>query len=1238
MIRVSPDEIKRLFESDGTRFPCLMDDILESACVYCGFSTTSCSTRHKTNLPDDGVDATVFEPLDGFHPIFFGQKTILQYKAQTKKPTRSDFEEDFLTRRNGENPRIGKPHLLRRLEDGFAVRWCYLGMPQDRDVAGIETDLNAVLDSIYPDHEPGKLVRVQDISKFLNYFPGIVLRHFHAPLIGEGIFSVDTSLRSLREKVPEYFTPANRLSTRDLLFEHLSFSYRPTSLVFKLSAPPGTGKTRFICEETLRCQGHSMGAIYCSDSASGIKFLNALAQQEFDGNAIIIVDDCPREDASQLTRLADLIGNSIRVVIIQHPSEMPLVIDPFYNLAVIGEEDIRDNILNQLDGPRIDDASRENAAIHCNHCVSLAIKFAEENTTDIPSLIERYLRAEEQEILRVFSFFIKIGHLGDLSNQMKCIMRALKIDNLDFARILNRLKDSGFIQLSGRYYHIPMEPVQEYLLLEEWNAQFRTQETAFLDFIKTFPQELIDSMNQAFVKYADDQVRSEYACFFRAWVKGIEPADLSILDVTDWICSLIRLDPETYMPILRQLVERATDVELGLSTRLVSGRWAPRRYLVWLLVEALSFEAYFYDAEYCLRRFMLTESESDIGNNSTQMWIKLFDPRWEVTQVPFDVRLALWHTYTEEKGEELVKHAIDAAFEAYKSGIGPAKLETALGRPFPNVWRAQTMQEITDYVSRMIARVVDIAANQEHTGQAYARNKLIDNIRSVVEFVSVEQLKQVLTRDCDDEKAKLLIKLEEVVQYDADSLGSDAINAIESWRDEIAGAGFEGRIRKLFNVPIWLQYKNRDEEANQRELTQIANMLVDDADLLEKWLEYLSDSSLKGPIIDLGRALGQLDVEISLLDKLRNVIGPDNNSMLFRGYLLSILNHPGGKEHAVLATESISEINPGAAFILLMLLNRHFSCYDILVKWLKAGKVPIKWLSSQPFGLGDPIDVDGLCNIIRYLDAERADDTAAAGAIIALVGNCIKDNKNFNLLEFPCLDELLTALFLYTKVTSEEQKLGTFNLPDYEWGMIVERFADSEDPDAPSGAAKLYVNALTSDKYNLAQDVEKRLLKLLPAQTLVVANEIVSLCLEDDFRYFNFTFHEARDLLDAFDAGIFIEWLKSQPEKNILMFARNLPRAKKGDDGLITLPLITRLAVEAFGENTNIMEEMICGQTSYGVMRIYQGVFDEFASRYDPFHSDENRHVRKWAMTVSASFRAQEESYRLEREERKLER
>jgi hypothetical protein len=225
-------------------------------------------------------------------------------------------------------------------------------------------------------------------------------------------------------------------------------------------------------------------------------------------------------------------------------------------------------------------------------------------------------------------------------------------------------------------------------------------------------------------------------------------------------------------------------------------------------------------------------------------------------------------------------------------------------------------------------------------------------------------------------------------------------------------------------------------------------------------------------------------------------------------------------------------------------------------------------------------------------------------------------------------------LFIYTGVTDDEQKLGTFNYADYEWAQIVEELAKN----SPEGAAKLYVSALTSDKFNLARSVEKHLIKLLPEHTPVVAEELSKSCQADETRFLHFTFHGAASIVKAFNADAFLGWLKSQPEKVVVMFARNLPKPTKDDNGVVELPAITLKAVEMFGGNAGIMGELIAGQTSYGPMSIYPGAFEEIAALYDPFHSDDNGHVRKWAKAISKSYRAYEESYRQELEERELER
>ena len=157
-----------------------------------------------------------------------------------------------------------------------------------------------------------------------------------------------------------------------------------------------------------------------------------------------------------------------------------------------------------------------------------------------------------------------------------------------FKEVANNLHNtSGFVARAGRYYYVTPEIIAQVGFDLAWNNWVKEEPQEFLT---KLPKILLEQFYTRVRKSASIEVRGIIGDSFRRWSTGLRPEQLNSVETIDRLVTLIEVEPGTYLPVLRRLIEQSTIDDLkNVSGENIRGSYGPRRSIVWLAERSLPF-------------------------------------------------------------------------------------------------------------------------------------------------------------------------------------------------------------------------------------------------------------------------------------------------------------------------------------------------------------------------------------------------------------------------------------------------------------------------------------------------------------------------------------------------------------------------------------------------------------------------------------------------------------------------
>jgi len=619
MFKVSPYDFTRLKGAGGELFTQFVNDLIRAQAAAGGVPDKEIRTNLKTTAPDGGVDTQVRVPIPNDPTGRLCHPTIWQYKTSFDAVGSPSSE----IRDNS--------HAANLIEQGYAYRLCICDDLAPEKSEKLRRKFADRIRVINPNAPEPEIVTASDLAVWAERFPAVILRHFRSHMAGQFLTlgawrKKITSVTREYVRVPEWEAVASRIRN------HVDFTREVPDATLALRGEAGIGKTRLAYEVLAGVDSAAQLLIYTDDEETVLELAHSLAQDEA-LHAFLVADECNLETRVRLDNVLQGARERVRVIAIDNVGERPPALEPENQLDRLSDE-IVSQILER-NFPEVPPDRRRGYAALAGGYVRFAAELCRSDIhiaqrgylSPALSRVEEYLRYrmpdEHLRVLEAASLLTKVGARGEVEHELADLCQVVGIEPREFIEIADRLHDSpGFMGRAGRYYYVTPEIVARTAFAMAWQRWAAPDPAAFL---QNVPSNILQQFLERVARSAPDNVRGQVSHFFVDWAGAVQPAQLAEPSVTDRLVSLVETAPALYLPMLRNLVERAGLDELAaVKGDSWNGRWGPRRHLVWLAERIAAFPEHFADAEAILLRLALAESEPQIGNNATAMWKQLF--------------------------------------------------------------------------------------------------------------------------------------------------------------------------------------------------------------------------------------------------------------------------------------------------------------------------------------------------------------------------------------------------------------------------------------------------------------------------------------------------------------------------------------------------------------------------------------------------------------------------------------
>jgi hypothetical protein len=407
---ISIDSVEHL---ESYAFTCVLNALLTAESDYRNISLTDVDLTLRTTDPDAGIDGQITWPSGVKHDVLTVGENVVQYKSGEITPTQLAKEfgkpgAQAALSRNGHYVLFVGRAYVKRVREARAAKLKSLcaaaGFPPDRCTI------------LYGDQ----------IAHWISRFPSVLIR----PELDLGYPAFVTAEQWQQQK--NLTNPFKPDKARTEIIDHLrTFVSTPsTHNVVRVEGPAGVGKTRLVLE-ALRPTGKAERSMYCPNAADPhAQDLLTRIQANQQASAIVVIDECERDQQEVLSQFADLANGRIRLICIG-PAEVlapsPVLVDVFKVLP-LGDEDIRSILGDLLPGAPIE--VTETAVRLASGYVKLATfvssilaEYPDLPLTDFPRVdnvqqfLKRFVDQKTYKALKTLSLLTKVGWHAEIRSE-----------------------------------------------------------------------------------------------------------------------------------------------------------------------------------------------------------------------------------------------------------------------------------------------------------------------------------------------------------------------------------------------------------------------------------------------------------------------------------------------------------------------------------------------------------------------------------------------------------------------------------------------------------------------------------------------------------------------------------------------------------------------------------------------------------------------------------------------------
>jgi hypothetical protein len=1212
----------------GDRFTNFVDELIRAQAFIDGRPSSVIHTNLRTNIGDKGVDTKV----DGFVPdsnnTWLKDSSIMQYKASGYSGGEKDFETEI-------NKSFAKECIL----EGYAYRFCVCDSMPATTKSNWEESLNQLIQEINPDAPKAYVLTADDLAAWASTFPSIILKFFRSN-VSNMVFHIDSWGQSIRSLTPDYLSVPEWEGVTRQIHNMLNFSVDITEVLMTIQGEAGVGKTRLVYESLADLKEASSLVVYTNDENFAIQVATMMINDP-SITSILIADECSLQGRQSLKNILQGHTSRIRTIAIDNTGDRPSDLTNQFWLEKMAPE-----LLLTVLEKNYPYVSKERLKVYASLSggfVRLAAdlcfydsQIANEGHVGagLPNIREYYisrLSREERQVIEAISLLGKVGYKQEVKIQMLSLCNLLDLNPNQVISTARRLHDvPGFIAIAGRYMYVTPELIAQVAFDEAYKRWIQEDPEEFL---KSIPENLLQSFLVRVAWSGREEVRRQIGGYFRRWFSTLKPSDLAEVKKVDQIEELVEGDPFTFLPMLRNLIELASDNDLQKVTgESTNGRWGTRRSIVWLSERLAGFPEHFMDSEVILRHLALSETEPDISNNATGTWKDLFHINLSGTSLPFNNRFAILRRHILSENPATFDIAIQALSEIFHGhNMRIVGKPVIAGRIVPEQWSPKNLGEYKACLEESLDLLVEMTMNQGNPHHVRsALNIGLLHLRNLLRYGFIEKLKHLFSSNWDEfiSRSDLIKEIEEFIHFDCENGNQVSIcQDAKDWLEEIKPSDLSGRLRALVGVDNW-HYSILDrDESWKEELNKLSKELIHDRTILEQNLEWLFSSDAKSSF-NLGVELGSLDHKHSLFNLLLKAAVDFKATSLTRGYLSSSID--ADEDYL----DDINEIfdkmqieNPEIALDLFMVGGDKTKAFERSMSLFDKGILQPFHLGAFIYGVGDrKLTPDETASILdKLLPFAYKGDDSANRLIYTLIFKLLRSIKQSE--EKILADDLKEVILC---IVDSLKPANSRSL--YEWEQILNSLINFNTEQV----IKILCKYIGHEDYSLDKHASSLLLTIAKEHPQMVMN-ILGKVLIDQEKSVRFFIRKYDKLIHAISPEIVISWVEQNGFEAAIKLARHLPLPYIDENSQPKVPPLTEYILSKFEGEERLFNEFIAGAHSF---QMYSG---DIAEQYEAeaevakrFLDHSLKRVREWAVYEIDNLEFQAKHWRIRNEEMDL--
>lgn len=883
LFEISADDIARLGEDAFVDF---VNRLLRTEGHRVGIPPTNIQTSLRVNDPDGGIDALITNASAHLSRIPVGT-SVWQFKKGDCSPNKIKTEE------------FPKPDVQETISNSGA--YCFV---IGEDITPVKTRnrktaLTQCFDSLnIPDRS--ELFTASHLAEWASEFPAMAfLPYFQRPV------NADFMRWEIWEQLQPFRTPFRSDQQRETIIievrNHLS---RQTDLLHcRIEGLTGIGKTR-LALECCRQIGLQEQVLYAESPTQIPSGLFHWLENQSKTSAILVIDECNRDEADRLSRQVQRCNGRVRLLTIGIAQETYTN----YPLGVLFLHKLDDEamrLLLQRVFPRqpfetVDFIIRvASGYVKLATAIGMAIERDPRNISiqdlarsyDVNIILDRFVVPDEtnRRIMQGIALLNRIGWDDDLSPQGEAVMTFLGLrDRTDVRMRVGQLVREGLIAKQGRYRYVTPHLLAVWLASQVW-SDLGDETVSLFNVLPDW-----DARNAFLMRLRDlgDEPAAQQVCGFLLSSEGLFPDLESLNDHAKAQIFAILSDahPEAGLRALERIISH-----LPRDRLLQFGEG--RRHVIWTLEKLAWQTATFFGAARLLLQLAEAENEVRIANNATGVWVSLFGTRLGNTAVPAIERHRLLREALEHSSEGrqlLAVQAVGRAIQLFEMGTS---FSSNAPRVPPLRWHPTTHAEDREARRSALLLLDQAMASTVTQVRETAVETLVNSIRDLVRAGLaadvIERLRN-LSVNTEEQKRHLRDIVGQLLSFEAANLQPDHQEFFTTLQHELAGQSFGERLRRWVGewtltdrplpLPDSLQQARLESPNPEQMVVSLAEEVMANPELLTPELNWLSSEDAKHGFI-FARRLGELDQEIRFWNELESLIERPNSMLLTSAYL-----------------------------------------------------------------------------------------------------------------------------------------------------------------------------------------------------------------------------------------------------------------------------------------------------------------------------------------------------------------